>query len=360
VTVATTWWPPALRFAPYGETLDTPNVVVDGSANPATVLTLSHWPKAPCPPDLRADLSAQSALAYLSHPGLHSSAEVVTNNHFDQDGLMSVFALVDPGGASDRSDLVVEVARAGDFALTSSVDAAHISMAIAAYADPDRSPVGAAVFAGTYEQSTAQLYAELLPQVRRWLDEPNTCRDLWVDEDAQLRADQALLASGRVAVEEVPELDLTVVTLPVGLSSTGGHRFGGMWSDLIHPLALHQAIDGLAVLLVQGDRVELRYRYESWVQYQSRRVRPRVDLTALADELTEREPGEGRWTFDGVAALTPALHVEGSAGTALAPADVRRLVEQAMRTQPPAFDPYVGAGSAPESGSGAAGAAASA
>ena len=47
--MATTWWPPALRFAAYEETLDVPNVVVDGRANEATVLTLSHWPHAPCP-----------------------------------------------------------------------------------------------------------------------------------------------------------------------------------------------------------------------------------------------------------------------------------------------------------------------
>ena len=68
-----------------------PNVVVDGRANTATVLTLSHWPQAPCPADLRRDLSAQSALAYLSTPcPPRVPAELVTNNHFDQDGLMSV------------------------------------------------------------------------------------------------------------------------------------------------------------------------------------------------------------------------------------------------------------------------------
>ena len=339
--MATSWWPPALRFAPYGETAHVPNVVVDGRANAATVLTLSHWPQAPCPPDLRGDLSAQSALAYLQTPSRHGQAELVTNNHFDQDGLMSVYALVDPVGATRRADLVVEVARAGDFALTSSLEAARVSMAIATCADPERSPLDASTFAGSYDDAAARLYAELLPQVPDWLDDPDTCRALWADEDAQLRSDRAWLASGRATIEEVPELDLTVVTLPTGTRSTGGHRFGGMWSELIHPLALHAAIDGLAVLLIQDQTVELRYRYESWVQYQTRVVRPRVDLTPLAEELTEGEPGDGRWVFDGVEALTPALHLVDAPGTALDPGQIRRLVTEAMRTQPPAFDPYV-------------------
>ena len=79
-------------------------MVVDGSANAATVLTLSHWPHAPCPAELRRDLSAESALAYLDAPSMHGSAEVVTNNHFDQDGLMSVYALVDPDAAQARAE----------------------------------------------------------------------------------------------------------------------------------------------------------------------------------------------------------------------------------------------------------------
>ena len=316
--------------------------MVDGRANAGTVLTLSHWPLAPCPPDLRRDLSAQSALAYLDHQPQHGPAEVVTNNHFDQDGLMSVLALVEPDVARARADLMVEVARAGDFAVTASRPAARVSMAIAACADPDRSPLAADTFAGSYEQSCARLHLEVLPQVVGWLDDPDRCRSLWEDEDAQLDADRELMRSGRVGIEEVPDLDLSVVTLPPSATSSGGHRFGGMWSDRVHPLSLHAAIDGFAVLLVSDGHVELRYRYESWVQYQSRPVRARVDLSGLADELTALEPGGGTWVFDGPAALTPALHPTD--GTELDPADVRRRVEHALRTLPPAFDPYVAGG----------------
>jgi hypothetical protein len=36
---------PARRFVAYEELGETPNIVVDGAGNAATVLTLSHWPK---------------------------------------------------------------------------------------------------------------------------------------------------------------------------------------------------------------------------------------------------------------------------------------------------------------------------
>jgi hypothetical protein len=333
-----------MDFAPYDLTVDRPNVVVDGSANASTVLVLSHWPGASCPPDLRRDLSAQSAMAYLDHVSRHGDAEVVTNNHFDQDGLMSVLALVDPVAARARADLVIEVARAGDFAVTASPTAARVSMAVAAAADPERSPLDPAVFAGDYPQTCGRLYQELLGRVVGWIDDPQRCRPLWADEDAQLDADRALMASDQVTIDEVPELDLSVVTLPTTVASSGGHRFGAMWSDLIHPLALHAGIDGMAVLLIKGDQVEFRYRYESWVQYQSRPVRPRVDLTAVAEELTALEPGSVEWHFSEVSSLTPELQAgwrpDRPGTTDLDPTIVRACIEHGMATLPPAFDPY--------------------
>ena len=45
--------------------------------------------------------------------GRHGPASVVSNNHFDQDGLVGVFALSSPEEAQARRALLVEVARAG-------------------------------------------------------------------------------------------------------------------------------------------------------------------------------------------------------------------------------------------------------
>ena len=89
-----------MRYAPYDSTGSTPNVVVDGSPNAATVLCLTHWPEIPDVAGFADDLSAQMAFRYVD-AGMdrHGDATVVTNNHFDQDGLVSIYALVEPEAA---------------------------------------------------------------------------------------------------------------------------------------------------------------------------------------------------------------------------------------------------------------------
>jgi hypothetical protein len=93
-------------------------------------------------------------------------------------------------------------------------------------------------------------------------------------------------------------------------------------------------------LLLQGPHVEFQYRYESWVQLASRRPPPRVDLTALAQELNQEETSGGRWAFDGVEQITPRLHLQGSTATSLRPEMIRRRLEQHLATGAPAWDPY--------------------
>ena len=92
-----------LRFVAYEELGSTPNVVVDGAASASTVLTLSHWPGSPTPPEVRDDLSAQIAFHALEHRDWFDGIDIVSNNHFDQDGLASVYALTDTDAAMRAS-----------------------------------------------------------------------------------------------------------------------------------------------------------------------------------------------------------------------------------------------------------------
>jgi hypothetical protein len=69
-----------------------------------------------------------------------SDATLVSNNHFDQDGLVSMYALTNPAEAATRRELLIDVARAGDFETSTSLAAARISMTLSAYATPGRSP----------------------------------------------------------------------------------------------------------------------------------------------------------------------------------------------------------------------------
>lgn len=327
-----------LGFVPYHELGGRPNVIVDGSPADGTTLCLTHWPGIDSPPELRADLSAEMAFRYLRTFDRHAPAAAVSNNHFDQDGLVSVYALAFPRHAVARQRLLVDVARAGDFATFDQREAARVSMAIAAYATPGRSPLGA--LGSDYPAMTAQLYQELLGRLGELCDHPDRYRALWAEEDATLSATEAALASGKITIEEVPELDLAVVTTDDGCPSAGGHRFGGMWAPGPHPMALYNATRRFAVLVIRGQSYEFTFRYETWVQYQTSRPRPRVDLTGLAGRLNDEETGPGHWTAEPVSDLTPALRLDGAQQSGIDPPVFRMLLEDHLRTSPPAWDPY--------------------
>jgi hypothetical protein len=328
--------PQALHYVPYEELAGRGNVVVDGSPTEGTVLSLSHWPHLSIPPGLKADLSAEMAMAYLDRLDLHASAEFVSNNHFDQDGLVSLFALINPEAAWAQRDLLIDVAAAGDFAIYRSRAAAHISMTIAAFADPERSPLAFDPEA----DRTAGLYEDLLGRLPELLGDPDRYRNLWSDEDATLSDSEEFVNSGLVQIDEDLDLDLAVIHIPEEAPDSGGHRFGQMWMKGLHPMAVHNATGRFAVLSVRGRSYEFAYRYESWVQYQSRRPRPRVDLRRLAAELTAQEPEGATWIFEGAEYLIPRLYLLGASESAISSEEFQSRLEDSLRTAPPAWDPY--------------------
>jgi hypothetical protein len=85
-----------MQFFPYTQTASVPNIIVDGPRNAATVLALSHWSGSGTPLELRADTSTEIVFKYLDAPQFKVQVDAVSNNHFDEDGLPGIFALLDP------------------------------------------------------------------------------------------------------------------------------------------------------------------------------------------------------------------------------------------------------------------------
>jgi hypothetical protein len=276
------------------------------------------------------------AFAYLDTYDLHDPATAVSNNHFDQDGLVSLYILIHPEAALERQGLLIDIARAGDFATFDLRAAARISMALSAYATPGRSPI---TDLADYAAMTSQLYEELLDRFDDICDNPDDYQELWAEESATLDASEAALATGKVTLDEVLDVDLAVITVPERGSWAGGHRFAGQWVSGLHPMALYNATDRFAVLTVRGQSYEFTYRYETWVQYRSRRPRPRRDLSMLAERLNAEE-SSGRWVGEQASALTPTLKLYGTEQSEIDPIRFRSLLEDHLRHEQPAWDPY--------------------
>ena len=324
-----------LRFVPYDDSATVPNVVVDGSPNAGTRLTLSHWPGAPTPSDLRDDLSAQIAFHASARPDLFTGIEVVTNNHFDQDGLASAYTLVHPDLATRRRDLLIDVASAGDFGTFASRDAARIAMAIAALDDDERTPI--ADLPDDYGDRCGVLYEWALPRLTDLLDHPERWRDLWADEDDHLSASLLAIESGEVRMDELGDVAVfTYDDRPAQPTS----RFTIASEQALHPMALYRTTERMLVAHVRGRRYQLECRYETWVMLISRLVTPRRDLRDLATQLSSLETGGASWHADAPGSLTPNLRLADGHESSLDPTEWLSTVQRFLGTAPIAWNPF--------------------
>lgn len=290
-----------VKYVPYSDLSGKPNIIVDGAAQDDTVLTLSHWPGSGSPTAFRADTSTEIVLNYLKTPTAKKQyaqrVSIVSNNHFDEDGLCGVWAVINPKHALQLGDLLVDVATAGDFYHYRRPQAAKVVFTIRSYADARTSPV-AEKLQGDDATGSAR-YQALLPLLQDFLDETDRYGPFWDDEWSAMLRSKTAMVMGEVELREIPHVDLAVAKAP----------------EILHPMVLYNSTECLRVLtaLPTGFYL-LQYRYETWVQYASRPVMPRVDLSPLLPRLQELEREAVRWTFEGIQAARPALQPKGPDG----------------------------------------------
>lgn len=329
-----------MRFIPYEQLDARPNIIVDGAATEGTLLTLSHWPHSHTPAELLRDTSTEIAFAYLDSPQHHVKASAVSNNHFDEDGLIGIFTLLHPEIAQNHRELLIDAASAGDFSVYRNRDAARIAFTISTYGDSMASPFALDLFELPYAQVASNLYARLLELLPRLITHLGDFENLWRDEDDRLTWSEQLLDKGAITLEENAALDLATFRIPETLPERTVHRYARAMLTDVHPYALHSRTKCSRILLLRGPHAEFHYRYESWVQLASRRPPARVDLAPLAQELNEQESSGARWHFEGVDKITPKLMTEDAAASGIAPDTILRLLEQHLASGAPAWNPY--------------------
>jgi hypothetical protein len=294
-----------MRYIPFGPELDnTPNIIVDGRGNDATVLVLSHWPRNKTPAELKADTSTGIVINYARSPErerYRAGAEAVSNNHFDVDGLMSMWATLNPDEALDRADALIATGECGDFDRWSGELPTKVTCALYGLENGPGSPFRGKLPGKDYLERTAFLYQKTLPVVRELFDDIDHFEQHWRAQYDRVQADRELFERGEATVQEVPELDLAIFELP----------------RQVHDMALYERTTCSRVALhIVEHRYQVRYRYESWVELQSRQPPPRVDLQPFADLLQTFEGNAGEWVADDVQQPLSRLRLRGPEGSA--------------------------------------------
>jgi len=285
-------------FAFHDDRLDeVPFLCVDGVVEGG--LNLSHWPGNRTPAHLKADTTTEMALKLARDPGRQKwldGVSIVTNNHFDTDGLLSVFGVLRPEEALRHEKALVQAARAGDFGEFTTPDAFKFDSVVTAFDDDRRSPVASEIRGRPETERYQILYDRLLNMLPDLLSGAARYKELWADPLASLM--RSLMRIKDVSrVREHAEARLTVIEASEPLDQVA--RFN---------VAHHHRV--LTATRSEGGWLyEMAFQVFSWFETVTPPRGARVDLQEMAAEFDRTEPGGGGgWIYTGNDSLEARLY----------------------------------------------------
>ncbi len=287
-----------MEFRAYDELYDLPSIVVDGRAHKESVLVLSHWRNSGTAKELIRDTSTEIVLDFLEHNELPKNVEYVSNDHFDEDGLIGIFAILNPEYALSKKSLLIDIAQAGDFQKYNNRQAARIVFTINALLKEESGFISKDCFKMTYPKMAAEFYRRLLEVLKDIIEKTEDYKKYWIDEDNFLTLSENLLRDNLVTIKELEDnskkTDLAIVTMPNP-------------DILIHEMAIHNKTRRTQIVFHRGSYFNFKYRYETWVQFKSYSYPLRVNLSSLAEELNSNEKNQTTWDYEGSSKITPSL-----------------------------------------------------
>ncbi|HEV7743539.1 MAG TPA: DUF6687 family protein [Pyrinomonadaceae bacterium] len=328
-----------MRFEYYHAGLaDIPKLSVDGTVDNA--VHFSHWQGNQTPAALKADTSTEIALNLVAAPNrneLTRGIELVTNNHFDTDGVLSVWTVLTGERALELREPLIGAAEAGDFSEFRNEAAVRASIVIQGSDQPipdsdSRSPLAAKLGGG--EVDDAKAYELVLPEVDRILTRIDEYEPLWRSAWDKIAAAMESFERATSTVEEFAE-GLSLISLAPEVFSPSGFnptRHAAPYT------AISRYAKGRLFListpLSNAWSYRIDYPYYSWAETIVRPRIPRRDFSRLIAELNQAE-GEhnGVWKLDSgeLASAVKFLGDDGKLGAStLRPDAVAKAVRSEM------------------------------
>ncbi|MGH9928197.1 MAG: DUF6687 family protein [Pyrinomonadaceae bacterium] len=329
-----------MRFEYYHPGLDdVPKLSVDGTVSNS--VHFSHWQGNETPAQLKADTSTEIALNLVAAPNrneLTRGIELVTNNHFDTDGVLSVWTVLTGERALDFREQLIPAAEAGDFSEFTNEAAVCASIVIQGSDQPipdsdSHSPLAFQLAGENVDDARA--YELVLPEVERVLTRTNEYEPLWRRAWDKIATAIESFERGASTVTEFGEAGVSLITLAPDIFSPSGFnptRHAAPYT------AISRYAKGRFFLVttpfMNGWAYRIDYPYYSWAETI---IRPRIarrDFSPMLKELNRQE-GEraGLWKLDNNE-MTSAIKFLGSDGTlaasTLAPDKVAQVVRAEM------------------------------
>jgi len=333
-----------MRFEYYHAGLnDVRKLSVDGTVSNS--VHFSHWEGNRTPAAVKADTSTEIALNLVSsseREKLTEGIELGTNNHYDTDGVLSVWTVLTGRRALELREKLIAAAEAGDFSEYSSRDGVRASIVIqgadANVPGEDAGSPLARQLAGESVTDDARAYDLILPEVERVITRIDDYEPLWRAVWQRIEAAMESFARGRSRVEEDVATGLSLITLAPGLYGSQGFKptrhaapFTAITANARGQVFL------IALPMMDGWSYRVDYPYYSWAETI---IRPHIErrdfnpLIARLNELERRDAqrgnAQGHWALD-EREMTSAIKFMDGSGTLCASTLTPETVAAEMR-----------------------------
>jgi len=330
-----------MRFEFYHPGLDgISKLSVDGTVSNS--IHFSHWKGNETPSEVKADTSTEIVLNLVGSPNrneLTQGIELVTNNHFDTDGVLSVWTALAGERALELRDRLIPAAEAGDFCEFTNEAGVRASIVIQGSDQPgpgdeSGSPL-ACYLAGEKVDDDARAYELVLPEVERVLTRIDDYEHLWHTAWRKTAAATESFERAASKVTEYVDSGLSLVMLAREMFSPAGFDPA---RDAAPYTAISRYAKGslfvIATPLKSGWAYRIDYPYYSWAETVVRPHIERHDFSQLLTELNQLESGrEGVWKSDNNE-MTSAIKFLSSDGmlaaSKLAPDEVAGSFQRAL------------------------------
>ncbi|CAD5289650.1 MULTISPECIES: DUF6687 family protein [unclassified Imperialibacter] len=260
-------------------------------------LNLSHWRGAGPPAELAEDTSAAIAINAVVKGAVPVEARFVTNNHFDVDGFIGIWSLLNPKLALMHQQLLKAMALLGDFReLPENAELADQALKLVVWLNSVEKRKFYAPFGKAYleEEACVEKYIFFLSAFEEVLIDPEAFREDWEEEYEMVRQHLSLLAN-QGSLKFYEDIRLLVVRAPKPL----------------HYYALFgkSATADMVLTIYPESQYELEYKYTTWVDAFGRKPYPRINFQLLMDKLNGLEISGEKWTGADVTDTGPILRL---------------------------------------------------
>ena len=265
--------------------------------------SLSHWKGAKTPAGIEDDTSAGICFNALLKAIPELSYRYVTSNHFDIDGFIGVWALMNPVLALHYEEVLREMALIGDFReYHPDSKAGESALKLVCWINAEESarfyaPFESHLTAAKEGIACVNKFKFFLEHFESVLLDPDSYQSIWNKEYLEVQA--GIQALRKAQITDVPDLRLRIIQV----------------DEPIHYYAHFSESESfdLVATCYAGNRYELEYKYTTWVDCHLRKQFPRIDLSPLVSQLNLLEGANPKWTADKITDTGPILRLEETA-----------------------------------------------